>query len=125
MGSQPQSLTTITDMGKIFLTTFFFLTFFSFSHGGKTCLIKTADEVEDHPYTIKVNVNDESDGMDIIPTHLKGEALKEFKKLSLEEQMKEARKVEEKLREAKKSGQDYGYLRMEFCYKCGINNGRK
>merc|ERR1712042_206003 len=113
MGSQPQSLTTITDRMKIFLTTFFFLTFFSFSHGGKTYLIKTADEVEDHPYTIKVNVNDESDGMDIILTHLKGEALKEFKKLPLEEQMKEARKVEEKLREAKELGQDYGYIDME------------
>merc|ERR1711872_901193 len=109
-------LTTITDRMKIFLTTWV-LTFFSFSHGGKTYLIKTADEVEDHPYTIKVNVNDESDGMDIILTHLKGEALKEFKKLPLEEQMKEARKVEEKLRETKKSGQDYGYLWMEICYK--------
>merc|ERR1712042_416807 len=101
MGTVSHSHGTITDRMKIFLTTFFFLTFFSFSHGGKTYLIKTADEVEDHPYTINVNVNDESDGMDIILTYLKGEALKEFKKLPLEERMKEARKVEEKLREAK------------------------
>merc|ERR1711942_15264 len=121
--SQPQSLTTITDRMKIFLTTFFF-PFFSFSHGGKTYLIKTADEVEDNP-TIYVNVNDESDGIDIILSHLKGEALKEFKKLPLEEQRKEGRMVEEKLRDAKKSGQDYGDIRIDMCYGCGINNGRK
>ena len=111
-----------TKVGTIVTTlALFLITFLSMGYGVNHFLIKTTDEVEEDPTNriIRVNVNDESDGIDIILTHLKGEALKMFKKLSLEEQMKEARMVEEKLREAREKGEDY-FIHIGTCNRCVI-----
>merc|ERR1712098_333501 len=89
----------VTNKMKILLVTFFLtITFLPQVWGGKKYLIKTGNEDDDGSYiksVIKVKLDEDSDGKEILLKNLKGKNLENYKDMTADEQDSAAAKVEE------------------------------
>merc|ERR1712058_78796 len=97
---------TVTNKMKILLVTFFLtITFLSQQGwGGKKYLIKTGDEDDDGSdikSVIKVKLDEDNDGKEILLKYLKGKNLENFKDMTADEQGSAAAKVQELLEKEK------------------------
>merc|ERR1711862_887578 len=102
---------TVTNKMKIVMVIFFLtITFLSQAWGGKKYLIKTGDEDDDDSFIkslIKVKLDEDHDGKEILLKNLKGKDLKKYKDMTADEQDSAAAKVQELVEKEKTKRKDY------------------